>query len=76
MPVQAILLAGVTQIPQPRFVVLGTYSLAKSPTKNLLTVPPVAVAVKLISICQLGRDDISGKSNVVFVGIVTAPLVA
>jgi hypothetical protein len=32
--------------------------------------------VKLISICQSGRDAISGKSKVVNVGIVTALLVA
>ena len=35
---------------------------------NALQVPGLPVTVKLISICQLDRDAISGNSNVAYVG--------
>ena len=65
-------LAGVfadTNKPQPRYELISLYM---SPTKRR-HVPAPPVTVKLISICQLARDAISGNSYVVRVGMVIAP---
>ena len=61
-----------THNPHPRELFTELYI---SPIKPL-HVPAPPVTVKLISICQLARDAISGNSNKDNVGILIAPDVA
>ena len=68
---QWIRLLDDTHNPQPR----SFTTLYMSPT-NALQDPDPPVTVKLISICQLERDAISGNSNTDKVGMVIAPDVA